>query len=303
MVAAGIAVAVPMAVFMARHPEALFVRLKGMSIFTSGASRLEVAELFASNYLSHFGLDFLFRTGQPSHHHWHNIGTGFISLWMLFPLVFGVMVLWRERRRPFFRFLLLVLLAAPIPASMTTDDVPHPNRIIHLVPILVLVCALGVQHLLAQLRPSRRAVAVLLALVSFEGAAMAHQYFTQFPHIFDGDNPGGSDGGRGAALRLAFAQRRGGAPMYLPPPFFDFDGMLIGFWGDLDPREMRAHGPAGSGVHSTDEPVGPRVGLPSGTLWVTEGAGAAPFAADVVGAVERRPDSGGGTLWTIYRKR
>ena len=91
--------------------------------------------------------------------------------------------------------------------------------------------------------------------------------------------------------------------MYLPPPFFDFDGMLIGFWGDLDPREMRAHGPAGAGVHSTDEPAGAAVGLPAGTLWVTEGAGAAPFAADVVGAVERRPDSGGGTLWTIYRKR
>jgi 4-amino-4-deoxy-L-arabinose transferase-like glycosyltransferase len=302
MVAAGIAAAIPMAVFMARHPDALLVRLRGMSIFSPNASHVEVAELFASNYLSHFGLDFLFRTGQKGHHHWHNIGTGFISLWMLFPLVFGVMVLVRERQRPFYRFLLLVLLAAPIPAAMTTDDVPHPNRIIHLVPILVLVCALGVEHLLARLRPGRRTIAALLALMSFEGAAMANQYFTEFPHVFDGDNPGGSDHGMGTALRLAFAERRPGAPMYLPPEFFDFDGMLVGFWGDLDPKEMRAHGPAGSGIHSTDEP-GARDRLPAGTLWIAEGAGVAPFDADVAAAVERRPDSGGGRIWTIYRKR
>jgi hypothetical protein len=301
-ITAGIATAIPLAVFMARHPDALFVRLRGMSIFAPNASHLEVAELFACNYLSHFGLDFLFRTGQKSHHHWHNIGTGFISLWMLFPLVFGMLVLVRQHRRPFYRFLLLVLLAAPIPAAMTTDDVPHPNRIIHLVPILVLVCALGVEHLLAQLRPSRRTIAALLALVSFEGAAMANQYFTEFPHVFDGDNPGGSDHGMGAALRLAFAERPAGAPMYLPPPFFDFDGMLVGFWGDLDPKGMRAHGLAGSGVHSTDEP-GAGSGLPAGTLWIAEGTGGPPFSAEVVGAVERRPDSGGGTIWTIYRKR
>ena len=301
-IAAGLLAALPMAVFIARHPDALFVRLQGMSIFGAHASRLAVAQLFVSNYVSHFGLDFLFRTGQKAHNHWHNIGTGFISLWMLFPLVFGLAVLIRDWRRPFHRFLLLALLVAPIPASMTTDDVPHPNRILHIAPLLVLVCALGVKYALERLRPNARLTAALVAVVAFENAGMARQYFTEFPRVFDGDNPGGSDHGMGAALRLAFAQRRHAEPTYLPRAFFDFDGMLIGFWGNLDPSDMRAHGPAGSGIHPTDE-TSDAASLPVGTLWIVEGSTPAPFPADVEGTIERRADSGGGPLWTIYRKR
>ena len=304
VVLAGLVLALPMAIFIARHPDALFVRLQGMSIFGLGRPRGEIAELFVANYFSHFGFDFLFRTGQKGHHHWHNIGTGFIALWMMFPLVLGAVALVEQRHRTFYRFLLLTVLTAPIPASMTTDDVPHPNRIIHIVPLLVLVCAVGAQYLRSRLRPSVRLAAVLLAVVGLENASMARQYFTEFPQVFDRDNPGGSDHGMGAALRLAFARRAHGEPLYFPRAFFDFDGMLIGFWGNLDPADMRAHGPAGSRVYGTDEvPAAGASALPAGTLWTAEGETPPPFVADVVGKINRRPDGAGNTLWTVYRKR
>lgn len=301
-IVAGLVAASPMAIFVARHPDALLVRLQGMSIFGLGASGQRVAELFAVNYVSHFGFDFLFRAGQKAHHHWHNIGTGFVSLWMLLPLVLGLLVLLRDRGRPFHRFLLMALLAAPIPASFTTDDVPHPNRILHLVPILVLISALGAQRLLARLRPSRSWVAALLLVVAFEEAGMARQYFTEYPKVFDLDNPGGWDRGRGTVLRLAFSQRHHGEPMYFPGEFFEFDGMFIGYWGGLNPLDMRAHGPARSGVFTTDE-AGSAQAAPSRALWTVEGAAPSPFPAEIVATVLRRPDNGGGTLWTIYRKR
>jgi len=301
VVAAGLAAATPMAIFMVRHPGALLVRLQGMSIFGTSPSPWQVAQLFVRNYLSHFTFDFLFRTGQKGHQHWHNIGTGFVSCWMLVPLVLGLLVLLRERRRTFHRFLLIALLAAPVPASFTIDDVPHPNRILHLVPILTLVAALGAQHLLARLRPTRSWVAALLLVAGLESAGMARQYFTEFPRVFDQDNPGGSDRGMGATLRLAFGQRRQGEPMYFPGPFFDFDGMLIGFWGNLDPAGLRAHGMAGAQLFSTQLIAGDAV--PAGALWTVEGAASPPFAADVVGAIQRRRNNGGETLWTVYRKR
>jgi len=301
VVAAGLVVAAPMAIFVARRPDALLVRLQGMSIFGTSPSRWQVAQLFARNYVSHFGFDFLFRTGQKGHQHWHNIGTGFLPCWMLLPLVLGVLVLLRGRRRVFHRFLLIALLAAPVPASFTIDDVPHPNRILHLVPILVLLSALGAQQLLARLRPGRSGVVALLLVAALEGAGMARQYFTEFPRVFDQDNPGGWDRGRGAALRLAFARRRQGEPLYFPGPFFEFDGMLVGFWGNLDPAVMRAKGPAGAQVFSTEQVAS--ASAPAGALWTVEGAGSPPFAGDVVGAIERRRDNGGEALWTIYRKR
>lgn len=301
VIAAGLAAATPMAVFVLRHPDALLVRLQGMSIFGGPASSRQVAETFFANYASQLGFDFLFRFGQKNHNHWHNIGTGFVSLWMMCPLVLGLLVLARDGRRMFYRFLLLALLAAPIPASFTTDDVPHPNRILHLVPILVLISALGVQHMLARLRPSRSWVAALLLVVALEGAGMARQYFLEYPRVWDQDNPAGWDHGKGAALRLAFSLRRHGERMYFPGPFFEMDGMFIGYWGGLDPLDMRLHGPAGSGVFSTDAPDA-AAQAPSQSLWTVEGAAPPPFPADVVGTVQRR-FNGGGTVWTIYRRR
>jgi len=300
MIAGGLALAIPMAVFMVRHPHALLTRLDMISIFGRGSSRLEIAGLFLSNYLSHFGFDFLFRFGQKEHHHWHNIGTGFVSLWMLFPLIFGLVVLIQGRDRPFYRFLLLVLLAAPIPASMTIDDVPHPNRILHVVPILVLICSLGVAELVRRLAPSPGLVAALLGLVVLENAGMVRQYFTEYPRVFEADNPGGIDQGRGRAMRLAFAHRQQREPVFFPRSFFDFDGMMVGFWGDLDPADMRKNGPSGSGVRPVED-AGDPTGLPAGTLWATEQSTAPPFPADVVGAIPRFV--GDGVLWTIYRKR
>ncbi|HEY4185120.1 MAG TPA: glycosyltransferase family 39 protein [Polyangia bacterium] len=301
MVAAGVVMALPMAFFIAHNPPALFTRLNGMSIFGTSPSRLAVTRLFLSNYVSHFGLDFLFRTGQKNHGHWHNIGTGFIALWMLVPLIAGLVVLIQERRRPFHRFLLLLLLLAPIPASMTIDDVPHPNRFIHVVPILVLICAVGIASLLRKMNPSPVLMAALIGLGLYENAAMVYQYQTAFPRVFEQDNPGGWDRGMGRALRLAFSRRRSGEAMYLPGAFFDFDGMLIGFWGDLDPASMRRSGPAGSGVRPVDQSGDPAA-LPAGTLWTTERAEPAPFPADVVGTIERAWATRE-PLWTVYRKR
>jgi len=77
--------------------------------------------------------------------------------------------------------------------------------------------------------------------------------------------------------------------------------MLVGFWGNLDPAVMRAKGPAGAQVFSTEQVAG--ASAPAGALWTVEGAGPPPFAGDVVGAIERRRDNGGEALWTIYRKR
>jgi 4-amino-4-deoxy-L-arabinose transferase-like glycosyltransferase len=291
------AAALPMAIFMLVHPGALFARLDSMSIFRPGASAADTRRLFVTNYLSHWSLDFLFRQGQQGHRHWHNIGTGFLSLWMLLPFVFGLATILRRLHDPFGRFLFFALVLAPVPAALTTDDVPHPNRILFAIPIVVLICATGIASWLGRAQPSAALVALLLGACVYEGATMVLKYFDDYPVTFERENPGGWDGGVGRAIQLAVASREEGEPLYLPSSFFDFDGILVGFWGDLDPRRFRQSGLDAFDIHRAIDSQG----LAAGTLWMTDGQHGPPFPADPVGSVEAAVD--GKPLWSLFRRK
>ncbi len=292
--------AVPMAVFMWRNPGALVARLDSMSVLGNGRTHAEAVSLFLDNYFRHFNPDYLFRSGQRQHLHVHNFETGFLSLWMWLPLAAVVPVLWERRHEPFLRFLAVLTLLSPIPGALTTDDVPHPNRWVFVVPLLVLLCAVSIAHWSSVTRPSRILVATLTAACLFEGVVTLRHYFVDYPELIERDNGGGFDDGMGATLQAAFAHRRSDLPIYLPEAFLWGDEILVGFWGDLDPGELRAGGHRAFHIFSTERD--PAVDLPPGTIWVTGDGRAPPFPADLVASVDRHYTRGP-PFWSVYRKR
>ncbi|HUB06147.1 MAG TPA: glycosyltransferase family 39 protein [Myxococcales bacterium] len=295
--AAAAIVALPLAIFMLIHRGVLVARLNTMSVFGGGRTHLAGLKLFVENYFSHFAPDYLFRVGQQHHSHWHNFETGFLSLWMWIPLVLSFPYFWKRRREPFPLFLAVLVLLSSIPDSLTTDDVPHPNRWAFVAPVLVLICALVVADWLETAKPSRLVVGTLIAAVLFDGGLTLRKYFVDYPKVFEQDNGGGLDDGKGMALQIAFADRHG-RPMYLPPAFMD--QALLGFWGDLDPKKLREGGPRAFGIFDGER--APHDQVISGSIWIAGGDDRPPFPADRLGSIDRHYTQGT-PYWVIYRKR
>lgn len=146
------------------HPGAITARFNAISIFADGAPLLTVAARFIGNYVTYFGLDFLFVSGD--HNPRHNTQFGGMLLWVALPLLAaGLVAAWRAREQPYMRFLVLGVMAAPVSAALTDESVPHAVRAAVTLPFLLALCVEGLSLVAAEAQPWR---AVLLA-----GAAVA----------------------------------------------------------------------------------------------------------------------------------
>ncbi len=112
--------------------------------FDAGISRLQVVggtnATFLTNYLSHFGPDFLLlgdknpRSQQP--------GFGQIYLLEIVFLLLGIIYIFKQKSK-LASLLVIVLLLAPIPAAITRES-PHALRAIAMVPFLHMISAIGI---------------------------------------------------------------------------------------------------------------------------------------------------------------
>lgn len=112
-------------------------------VFDSGAARLQTVGAaksdFLKNYLSHFNPAFLFIKGDT------NLRSQQGSFGQLFPveavlLIAGLIYICRKAKNGI--LLLILLLLAPIPASLTRES-PHALRAISIVPFISIISAYG----------------------------------------------------------------------------------------------------------------------------------------------------------------
>jgi len=137
------------------------------------------------NYLSHFDLNWLFITGDQARHQPPDFGH--LYLIELPFLLIGIYILLFSNMQLKIKVLLIgILLTTPISASITTG-VPHPVRVIHFLPTLQILTALGVisagyslkRHIGARFaRYVVVGVFVFVALVNF--TYYLDQYFVQY---------------------------------------------------------------------------------------------------------------------------
>lgn len=157
-------------------------------IFKSFHSRyVSYARLLAKNYLDHFNFNFLFVTADGNGRH-HAPDMGLLYLVEVPFLLVGAYQLIRKRPR-FFFFLFWWLLLAPLPATLTADT-PHAVRSLSFLPTFQIITALGLLHLISQMRQMRQISLIRLAslsvgfLFSLNVFYFLHQYFVHLPIEF-----------------------------------------------------------------------------------------------------------------------
>lgn len=151
------------------------------------ATPAQVLSVFARNYVSHFSPRFLLTGGDVNLRHSVS-GVGQLN-WGAFVLFIVGAVVAAVRRTKAHLLLLLWVLMAPIPGSLTTDNVPNALRCIAMLPAAQLLAGLGLFELLdgraaerlrsARLRPTM-AVGALVLLSALGAVRSTAAYFTRY---------------------------------------------------------------------------------------------------------------------------
>lgn len=206
-VVVGFLVVVPMCLYIFNNPNALS-RAKGVSVFTDTTKllssnkekierdnqnnnkigalldnrRVEYIKAFTSGYLSHFEPNWLFYRGDVARHHPPFMGN--LYLFTLPLILLGIYVLiFSNIDKRVKVFVVLYLLLAPIPASVTID-VPHAVRSINTIPSYELFSALGLLYFVLYLKRFKNYIylpifGLVTIVVLLNISYYLNQYFVQ----------------------------------------------------------------------------------------------------------------------------
>ena len=148
------------------------------------------ARRVGDNYLATFSPKFLLTQG--GNHPWHQIpGMGyFYPLEIVFAVIGLYWLLRRVTRNPQLVTLLVWLLLAPLPSAITIDA-PHATRSFHLLPLILILSALGVAASYPYLKKRRLIIFLIGLLYVVNFSYFAYQYITVYPKKIAGFLPVG----------------------------------------------------------------------------------------------------------------
>ncbi|GAC1489425.1 MAG: hypothetical protein NVS1B1_06500 [Candidatus Limnocylindrales bacterium] len=136
-------------------------RTDEIATFATGV-RAATLDRFAANYVANLSPTFLFVSGDVNLR--HGTGQGELLLWMLpFALIGIGWSTWHLRRSGLAVIALAWLLAAPLPAALTNDGVPHAARSMLELLAWPMLIAIGIGAAWSVPVPRRRLVSALAA--------------------------------------------------------------------------------------------------------------------------------------------
>ena len=135
------------------------------------------AKAFVRNYLSHFSFDFLFTKGG-THYQFNVPDHGLIYTVNMLFFVLGLYYLFTNRTRESF-LLLIWLLLAPIPSSLTREA-PHVLRAITMLPIPMIISALGFFYFLGKTKKLKISRGALTSIYIILLIVFAENYFKTY---------------------------------------------------------------------------------------------------------------------------
>jgi len=143
---------------------------------------------FSHNYLQSLSINFLFLNGDPYFR--HSVSKTGELLWPnLILFFFGLYALVKHFEKPSSKLLLFWLLLSPIPSSLTQGGGEHATRLFLMVPVVILISALGGKALLDTLKFHRAFVVpgvfgtlFLIAFVFYFHRYSAHYRYESYKY-------------------------------------------------------------------------------------------------------------------------
>lgn len=278
--------AVPMALFMHSHPGALFSRLNLISNFSTAHTWPVRISRFWRVYTSGFAPNFLF------HGTWASLGGEFFDV-LAVPLVVGIAALWKVRADPFWRFVILGLILAPVPSAFTADF-SHDLRNLEAVPFYFALMILGTIRLAPLVTREKLVAAALVGLLGFQSAWFLDDYFTATPSRMSGWQ---ETGFQQAVRDAVYADDRTHTPIILSSTLFSAESSdpaaveePFALFAGESLSAYRARGIAGAGARILDLS---RQRAPAGAIVISDPSDPAPSGFTLFRVEETYPDDWG----------
>jgi hypothetical protein len=221
----------PLLGFAWRHPGALTARFRLLT-YLGSVTPGEAVRTFIDHYLAAFGARGLLVAGDPNiRHHVPGMGS-MLAATVLLAAAGLVLVLWRHRGDPWWRFVLWGLLVSPLPGSLTVDRF-HALRLAAL-PVFASVLAVPALAWLCERGRARSvrlaALALAVALTAFQAIVFQQQFAERGPARAEAFDVGFRE-----VFAAAAAQPE--RPIYLGGDFMEFIYIQAYWYGAL--RGMR----------------------------------------------------------------
>ncbi len=166
-IAVFILISLPIAVYTVINSSQSQSRFNRISLLEQGYGLLKTILVFISNWLTHFSPAYLFISGDANPRHGLPL-TGILLLATAPFLIMGLIQLMKIRKTPWGQLIIGWLIIYPIAASLTIEGIPHALRTITGIPVICIICALGVEYFCAgyqkTLKPIRNLFSVIMII-------------------------------------------------------------------------------------------------------------------------------------------
>jgi 4-amino-4-deoxy-L-arabinose transferase-like glycosyltransferase len=186
---------VPMLVYALRHPDALSARFKIITYITPQSGYADDVLEFASHYAANLNPWRMLVTGDPSTNQIANIHGVGVVLFATFALTLAgaYLIIKKERREPWWRFVFYGLAMSLVPASLTKEHF-HMLRLAAVPVFLVVLAVPALAWLVEGARARHAALAAVVALTLAQGALFQWHYHASVRsprrlHLFDAEYP------------------------------------------------------------------------------------------------------------------
>jgi len=140
----------------------------------------------AANYFESFSPQFLFLNGDLNFRH-SSGGNGELYLLLLPFFLIGLFSFFKERKK-YQKFLIYLMLIAPLPSVITKDGGQHAIRLLFLMPIILMIIAFGFIQFFLWLKKNLKqnwlkifVYVFLILFFIFNFVFYLHQYFWHYP--------------------------------------------------------------------------------------------------------------------------
>jgi 4-amino-4-deoxy-L-arabinose transferase-like glycosyltransferase len=154
--------------------------------FEEGPNKVFIARLFhnkplvytrrfINEYTKYFSSNFYLESTTPKPARYQTVGVGLSTYIEFVLLILGLIIMTKKKQTA---IPLLLLLLAPIPAALTTEDAPNLHRALFMIPFLMIIEAYGFNYLISfSKKYQKRIFKIVIFMLGINFIFFLHMYY------------------------------------------------------------------------------------------------------------------------------